>query len=89
MTTLAKLKKVAATFGATVVDEKSGNCHCCRVEAPAGHIWACDFIHELVDETNKPWKPDYADMIDRMTFGAGVLLCPARPDCEWCDSEES
>ncbi len=83
MATLRTLKKVAATFRATVVDEKSGNCHCCRIEAPAHTIWAEGNVHEMVDEVYKPWKPDYADLIARMSYGLEV--CPLGADCEWCN----
>lgn len=33
-TTLKDVRKLATELGATVEDDKSGNCHCCRVEAP-------------------------------------------------------
>jgi hypothetical protein len=52
---------------------------------PPGHIWLCDDIHELVDETNQPWKPDYADLLDRMRYG--IAPCPDA-DCEWCHPEQ-
>lgn len=83
MTTLAQAKKVAAKFGANLIDEKSGNCHCCRIEAPAHHKWMEGDVHELVDETNRPWKPDYADLINRMNHGVEVCT---NPECEWCES---
>lgn len=82
MSTLAKAKKVAAGFKATLVDEKIGHAHECRCEAPKGHIWSSDFIHELIDSSNQPWKPDYQNMIDRMNYG--VEKCEVI-DCEWCN----
>lgn len=82
MTTLSDVRKYAATIGAKVEDDKTGNCHCCRVEAPHRKKWACRGIHEMVDETNKPWKPDYADMLVNMKFG---LEDCADPECEWCN----
>lgn len=84
--TLKDAKKVAAKFQATLIDEKTGNVHCCRIEAPKGHIWAEGDVHELVDETNQPWKPDYDDLIKRMNYG--VEKCPNLPDCEWCNSDD-
>lgn len=83
MTTLKQVKALAATLGASVEDERCGNFHECRVEAPHRKRWKCDGIHELVDSTNRPWKPDYADMLDRMNFG--VEDC-TDPECEWCES---
>lgn len=89
MATLAAVKKFAAKFGANVEDDKVGNTHECRCEAPHGFVWKCDTIHELVDSTNRPWKPDYADLVSRMEYG--VEPCPEGDNCEWChpDSEES
>jgi hypothetical protein len=87
MATLAKLKLVAAKVGAKVEDQKIGNCHECRVEAPHRKIWKCREVHEMVDSCYRPWKPDYADMIANIEFG---LEDCTDPDCEWCnDSEES
>lgn len=79
--TLAKVKALAAKLGAKVEEDKSYSFHCCRVEAPKGYTWKCSDVHELVDETNRPWKPDYADMLERMQYG--VARCETE-DCEWC-----
>jgi len=84
--TLKDVKALAKKLGAKVEDDKCGNYHTCRVEAPHGKVWACDDIHELVDETNRPWKPDYADMLSRMEHGLND--CPQRDDCEWCNPME-
>lgn len=83
-TTLADVKKAAAKIGAKVEDDKSGNHHCLRVEAPFRKKWACRDVHEMVDETNRPWKPDYADMLDNMNFGLDDC---EDPDCEWCNPD--
>lgn len=83
MTTLREVKRVAAKLGAKVEDDKSGNTHECRVEAPHRKRWACDDIHELVDAANRPWKPDYADVVSRMNCG----LTDCVGECEWCDGE--
>lgn len=84
--TLKQVKAVALKFGAKVEDEKIGDCHRCMVEAPHGFIWAEGDVHELVDETNRPWKPDYTDMLNRMKYG--IRECPNRPHCDWYDEEE-
>lgn len=87
MTTLAKVRAAAAKLGATVEDEKVGHSHSCRVEAPHGKIWAEGDVHELVDDANRPWKPDYADLLSRMAYG--LEDCPAGADCEWCNPKDS
>jgi hypothetical protein len=84
VTTLRQVKAAALKIGANVDDHKSGNCHTCTVEAPHRKKWACRGVHEMVDETNQPWKPDYADMLDNMNFG---LEDCEDPDCEWCNEE--
>jgi hypothetical protein len=81
MATLLKVKTLAKKVGATVVDEKIGEYHTCSVEAPAGLVWSCDQLHELIDSTTRPWKPDYEDLLGRMS--QGTELC-ANPECEWC-----
>ena len=58
------------------------------IEAPAGHVWAGDSLHEMVaskwdDET----KADlWADLAERMELG--IEKCED-PDCEWCHGEET
>ena len=87
MTTLAAVKKLAAKLGAKVEDDKIGNSHECRVEAPHRKKWACRGVHEMVNCVYLPWKPDYTDMLDSMNFG---LEDCEDVDCEWCsDYEES
>ena len=83
MKTLKDVKKLAAQLGAKVEDEKIGYSHCCRVEAPHRNRWVEGDVHELVDDTNRPWKPDYEDLLSRM--GYGLEDCVG--DCEWCDGE--
>jgi len=82
MKTLRDLKLAAKKLNASVEDDKSFGFHECRVEAPKGYIWV-DGVHEFVDSTHEPWKPDYEDLINRMSFG--VVKCDD-PDCEWCNS---
>lgn len=84
MSTLRDVRRRAAELGAIVVDDKSGTTHECTVEAPAGYRWEAE-LHMLVDCANQPWKPDYADLLDRMS--RGVELCDD-PHCEWCHPEE-
>lgn len=81
MTTLKQVKSLALKFGAKVEDDKCGNTHECRVEAPYRKQWACDEIHELIACAYRPWKPDYQDVLDRMNYG---LIDCTDPDCEWC-----
>jgi hypothetical protein len=83
MATLRQVKALAEKLGAKVEDDKCGYTHECRVEAPHRKRWSCDSIHELVDATNIPWKPDYDDMLARM--GRGLEDCIG--ECEWCDGE--
>jgi hypothetical protein len=83
MTTLRNVKALAKRLGAKVEDGKVGFAHECRVESPHRKRWACDGIHELVDSANRPWKPDYADLLDRMSHGLEDCI----GDCEWCDGE--
>lgn len=81
MTTLKDVKILAKRLGAKVEDDKCGHTHECRVEAPHRKRWSCDGIHELIDCTNRPWKPDYADVLARMNYGLEDCI----GDCEWCD----
>ncbi len=83
MATLKKVRALALTLGAKVEDEKIGYSHCCRVEAPHRKFWAEGGVHELVDDTNRPWKPDYQDLLNRMNHGLEDCVGP----CEWCDEE--
>jgi hypothetical protein len=86
MATLKELKAAARKMGATVVDGRDGRTHSCRVEAPAGYVWAgCD-VHELTEWAYVPWKPDYDDLIERM--GHGIKRCEDA-HCEWCIEEEA
>jgi hypothetical protein len=84
MTNLREVKTLAKALGATVEDRKSTSFHSCRVEAPPRFRWTEGDVHELVDETNRPWKPDYADLLSRMKYG--IEPC-TDPECEWCNEE--
>lgn len=83
--TLSTVRALATSLGATVDDNKDAQCHECRVTAPRGKVWA-DGVHEFVDCANRPWKPDYRDLIDRMNFGLEVCT---DSECEWCCEEIS
>jgi hypothetical protein len=87
--TLASCKSVAKKYKATVVDEKVGYTHSCCIEAPKNHIWNEGDVHELVDESNRPWKPDYADLISRMNYGISECELAKIGECEWCNGEEA
>lgn len=69
MTTLRQVKALAKSMGATVCDEIIGHTHSCMVDAPDGKVWCCGFLHALTDCAYTPWKPDYADMLERMKHG--------------------
>jgi hypothetical protein len=83
MTTLKQVKVLAKKLGAKVEDDKYGLIHECRVEAPHRKLWKCCCIHELIDNTNQPWKPDYADVIARMEYGLEDCI---DINCEWCEN---
>jgi len=85
MTTLKDVRKLAKKLGAIVEDSKIGHVHECTVEAPAGHIWKADDIHQFVANAYIPWKPDYDDLLDRMAYG--IEPC-TDPECDWCHPEE-
>jgi hypothetical protein len=82
MTTLKRVKYFAKKLGAKVEDQRDGYAHRCGIEAPHRFIWCEGGVHELVDETNQPWKPDYAHLIKRMSYG--IEPC-TDPDCDWCN----
>lgn len=86
MATLAKLKARVAVLGGSLEDSKIGESHECRIEAPSGHVWKGTDLHELVDTAYRPWKPDYADLLDRIKYG--VESCPFGATCEWCHPSE-
>lgn len=85
MATLAAVRRAAIKIGATITDEKIGDSHTCSVEAPTGMIWAIGDLHEIVDSSYRPWKPDYSDLLQRMSHG--VKPCPYGEKCEWCNDQ--
>lgn len=87
MNTLKQVRALAAQLGAKVEDDKIDNAHECLVEAPHGKVWMCCGVHELVDSTNRPWKPDYADVLNRMRYG--LENYPEGLACEWCYPDET
>lgn len=80
---LKAVRKLAAKYGAIVCDDKSGMTHECTVEAPKGYRWGKE-LHMFVDCANRPWEPDYADLLARMANGPE--LCDDA-ECEWCNEE--
>ena len=86
MATLAKLKAEARRLGAKVEIEDDAGARTVRVEAPHGKIWREGDVHEIVDFTYRPWKPDYAHIIKRMSYG--LEDCPNGPGCDWCHPED-
>jgi len=83
MATLKQVKALAKQMGATVEDDKCGSTHECRVQSPHRKHWAEGDVHELIANAYIPWKPDYADVLERMSYG----LADCVGDCEWCDGE--
>lgn len=81
MVTLKDIKVRAKQLGARVEDDKSFGFHECRVEAPHRKKWVCREVHEMIDSTRQPWKPDYADMLDCMNYGLEDCV----GECDWCD----
>ena len=82
MAELRQVRELARELSATFTKERFVHKIRCGVEAPAGYVWRCGGIHELVDWTAVGWKPDYADLIARMSYG--VAPCPTE-DCDWCN----
>jgi hypothetical protein len=81
MTTLSKLKKEAAKIGATVEQDRIGDTLNTEVFSPSGFRFASDSTHIFVDCVYVPWKPDYADLLNRISYG----LEPCEDaQCEWC-----
>jgi hypothetical protein len=81
MRNLREVRTVASFLGATVEDDVCGNTHECRVEAPHRKRWVDGGVHEMIANTYRPWKPDYADLLARMECGLEDCEGP----CEWCD----
>ena len=83
--TLADVKKAAAKMGGVTVEQaREGDSLTLYVDAPKGHRWEQE-LHEFVDSSNLPWKPDYDDMLSRMSYGYEVC---ADAECEWCHPDE-
>jgi hypothetical protein len=86
--TLGMLKKLAEKHGATVREDAVGWLDC-AIEAPEGHIWASDQVHELVGSTNigpKEWGWEMrAELAKRME--QGVEPC-SHGECEWWGTED-
>jgi hypothetical protein len=86
MKTLSDVKIVARRLCAVVEDDKVGDTHECRIEAPFGKIWSEGGTHEIVDASYRPWKPDYDCLISRMSHGLDD--CPHGDECDWCFPEK-
>jgi hypothetical protein len=80
MTTLTQLRKIAPE-GAVISDRREGQTHSCDVDAPPLKVWVASGNHSLVDAAYIPWRPDYADLIERVEMGVQPCVDPA---CEWC-----
>jgi hypothetical protein len=85
--TLSDLKRVARKLDPNieVTQDIIGDSYCVEVISPPGFMFSCGDLHILVDHTYRPWKPDYADLIERL--GYGLEEC-TDPECEWCHPDE-
>jgi len=83
MIELKNVKARAKQLGAKVEDDKCGNTHECRVEAPHRKVWRAFGCHEIIDCTNRPWKPDYADILNSMDYGLDDCI---DNECDWCNN---
>lgn len=86
MSAKSKLQERVRELGATMTEEVHGDSVRLGVEAPKGSRFATEELHELVDWTYRPWKPDYADVLSRMSHG--IEKCP-HEDCEWCHPDDN
>lgn len=84
MATLYQVKAEAKKLGVDVDDWKIGSGHGCDCRTPKGKIFAANFLHSICEETNRPWKPDYAHILERLEMG--LEDCPDI-DCEICCEE--
>lgn len=85
MATLRKVKAKASTMGVTVDDWKIGTGHGCDCWSPKGKVFVANACHSLCEETNRPWKPDYADVLERLDMG--LEDCPDGKECDICNEE--
>lgn len=77
-----EVEALAARLGATVRAEREERRYNVRVEAPPGHHWASDGVHEIVASSFVgPWS--FADVWDDVLgrMREGVELCT--DECEW------
>lgn len=81
MATLAQVKKAAAKIGATIEQGRSGEAITCEAFSPPGFMFS-EGSHVLVDSSYLPFKPDYANLLERI--GYGLEPCTV-PDCECCE----
>lgn len=82
MATKEDVTRLAEQLDATVAIQHLQPGWYVTVEAPAGHVWACDTsIHELTARWFTDGPGMWADLHQRM--GHGVKPCRIR-DCEWC-----
>ena len=82
MDNLKAVRCAADKLGATIEDQKIGGHHTCEVFAPHGYLWKATGNHCLTDSCFRPWKPDYADLLARMSYG--IEPC-TDTQCDWCD----
>ncbi len=80
-----QFKQLADKLGATIDDEKSGDGHYVRFDAPAGHRLAGYDLHGSGFETYYPDKQCYNSYVNEMA--QGFEPCED-PDCEVCRPSE-
>lgn len=81
---LRRLKTACNVIGASVLNERVGESWTCEVFAPARMLWKASGNHCMTDSAYHPWRPDYADLLNRVKMG--VEPC-TDPECEWCNEE--
>ena len=85
MTNLKAVQAAATKLGAVIEDQKTGEHHTCEALAPRRHLWIATGNHCLVDSCYQPWKPDYADLLARMSYGIEPCI---NPECDWCNESD-
>ena len=83
------LEQAVAALGGTYAEEANGRWRDMRAEAPAGFVWSCRGVHEVVGGCYAgpaDWAAVARDELAEDVRG-GVSPCE-EPDCEWCEQGE-
>lgn len=84
--TKKQLAELAASFNATVEEERTDHWFEVRVEAPRGMKWSGDDVHEMVEQSCAGDAAWYAKARDEMAarLRNGLTPCDSL-GCEWCN----